>query len=140
MSRNLSTLLWAHGGAECNYLATAFLYACVSFSVFLTFQGVEVTQLYTTIIKPRGTLWLASLKVTSAARAIALSATHILTGAPRQTRLILLESSSDPVSVTICPLLLPIFCNRGSSLSPVFFKCTGLVFPYSVCILSCLCK
>lgn len=110
MSRNLSTLSRAHRGAECGYLATAFLYACVSFSVFLTFQGVEVTQLYTTIIKPRGTLWLASLEVTSAARAFALSAAHVLTGAPRQTRLILLlETSPDPVSVTTSPQRFMIF-------------------------------
>ncbi|CAK6977447.1 Hypothetical predicted protein [Scomber scombrus] len=72
--------------------------------VITIYKGVEVTQLYTTIIKPRGTLWLASLEVTSAARAFALSAAHVLTGAPRQTRLILLlETSPDPVSVTTSP-------------------------------------
>lgn len=51
LSLNMSTLLWAHAGPEC-FSGTAALYACVSFSVFLTFHWAEVTQLYTTISKP----------------------------------------------------------------------------------------
>lgn len=66
---------------------------------------MEVTQPYTAIIKPRGTLWLALLEVSSAAWAIALSATHVLTGSPRQTRLLLLlETSPDRISLSVCPL------------------------------------
>lgn len=67
----------------------------VSFSVFLTFQRVDVTWLNAAIINPMGTLWLAPMEVSSPAQAIAPSATHILTGMPRRTRLVtLLKLSS----------------------------------------------
>ncbi len=119
VSRFVWTLLWAHGEAKC-YLATASLYACVSFSVFLTFQWVEVTQLYSAIIKPRGTLWLTPLEVSSAARAIALSTAHVLTGAPRQTKLVLLlETSHNSVSL----LFVHFFCH----LCDILFTLTSLV-------------
>lgn len=83
--------LWAHSRAEFSYFATAFyscVCVCVSFSVFLTFQHVEVTELRTAIIKPRGTLWSSRLEVSSAAWAISLSTIHVSTAPPRQSRLI----------------------------------------------------
>lgn len=80
-----------------------------------------------------------SLEVSSAARATALSTAHVLTRAPRQTRLSLLfETSPDSVSITVCPLLLSVVQHGFIILSTSWVLWLDLVLPYHVSAASSL--